>query len=60
MIILLIISVFLLLFIVQIAMCILLVKLSEQMGELWKDVQIQNENINILLNWVGGVQKNQQ
>jgi type IV secretory pathway VirB3-like protein len=62
MIILLIIASFLLLCIcvTQIAVCMLLVKLSEQIGTLWTSSQVQEENLSILLNWVGGVQKNQQ
>ena len=39
--------------------CFLLVKLSNELGELWDIVQAQRLNISRLTNWVGGVDEKQ-
>ncbi|MCK9458313.1 MAG: hypothetical protein M0R80_01565 [Proteobacteria bacterium] len=38
-----------------VAACFLLVKLSNELGELWEVVQAQRSNVSRLMNWVGGV-----
>jgi len=42
------------------AACFLLVKVSDQLGELWDEVASQKLNIGRLMNWAGGVPEEKQ
>ena len=41
--------------VILIVICFLLIKLADQLGELWEVIHTQGVNIRRLMNWAGGV-----